>query len=236
MEEIIQDVVRHATEAAPHECCGLVVKAGDCLEYVRCKNIATDSEERFVIAPEEYAEVEDRGEIVMIAHSHVYKPPVASEADKVGCEKSNLPWLIVNYPVGNYEIIKPAGYRAPLLGRPFCKGSLDCYELIRDYYAVNLGIDLPDCYRPEVWFEEGRSLPLEHYASFGFVVVPIEELQPNDLILMRVGASVTNHCALYIGDNLILHHLIDRISSREVYGGFWRKVTTHVLRYVGRPE
>ena len=34
-----------------------------------------------------------------------------------------------------------------------------------------------------------------------------------------------------VDDNIILHHCHGRLSSRDVYGGYWRKVTTHVLRH-----
>jgi hypothetical protein len=31
---------------------------------------------------------------------------------------------------------------------------------------------------------------------------------------------------------LILHHLHGRLSSRDVYGGYWREVTRDVIRFV----
>ena len=34
-----------------------------------------------------------------------------------------------------------------------------------------------------------------------------------------------------LGDGLILHHLQGRLSSRDVYGGYWQKITTHILRH-----
>lgn len=236
MDNIIKEVVSHAAQTAPNECCGLVVEIGGELRYIRCKNIAADPQQRFVIPAEEYASAEDTGKIVMVAHSHVFKPVNPSEADKVGCERSRLPWLIVNHPNGNYTITKPIGYRAPLIGRPFCEGVLDCYELVKDYFALKRGIELPDYVRPEGWEHSGRSILVDNFEAFGFKRIEMSDLQPGDCLLMQKGASVVNHCAVYIGDNMILHHVRDRISGRDVYGGFWRKATTHALRYIGRPE
>ena len=231
MDEIVKQVIAHSRDAHPSECCGLVVKMGETLEYVRCPNVADDPSSRFVISPENYAEVEDSGEILMIAHSHNYLPPHPSEADKVGIEQSGLPWLIVNYPIGTHTITHPSGFKAPLLGRKFCKGSVDCYALVRDYYDQELGIDLPNYERPEVWHEVGRSILIENFSEFGFSQIDPNDMRPNDCLLMQVGSSVPNHCAVYLGDNKIFHHVKDRLSSRDVYGSFWRRATTHVLRY-----
>ena len=234
MNEIIEQVIAHANETQPNECCGLVVERNGAREYVRCTNISGDPLNQFVIDPEEYATVEDMGEIVMIAHSHNFIPPFPSEADKIGIEEFGLPWLIVNYPVGNHTITEPSGYRAPLIGRQFSKGVLDCYALVKDHYSEKLNIELPKYERPAVWHEIGNSYLLDNFRACGlFEEVQIEDLQPNDCILMQIGSTVPSHVAVYTGDNKILHHVIGRLSGYDVYGGFWRKVSTHAFRYVG---
>ena len=62
----------------------------------------------------------------------------------------------------------------------------------------------------------------------------MEELQYGDAILMQLGAKLPNHAAVYIGDQLILHHIQDRLSSRDVYGGYYVKSTAMVLRHESR--
>ena len=79
MNEIIEQVIAHANETQPNECCGLVIERNGVREYVRCTNVSGDPLNQFVIAPEEYAAVEDMGEIVMVAHSHCFIPPRPSE-------------------------------------------------------------------------------------------------------------------------------------------------------------
>lgn len=237
MNEIIEQVIAHANETQPNECCGLVIERNGVREYVRCANVSGNPLNQFVIDPEEFARVEDMGEIVMIAHSHCYTPPIPSEADKVGIEEHGVPWLIVNYPVGNHTITEPSGYRPPLLERPFVKGVLDCYALVKDYYAEKLTIELPHYERPAVWFEVGDSYLLDNFRGCGlFEEVSLEDLQPNDCILMQIGSPVPNHVAVYVGDDKILHHVIGRLSGHDVYGGFWRKVSTHAFRYVGEKQ
>lgn len=75
------------------------------------------------------------------------------------------------------------------------------------------------------------NLYLDHFEEAGFVQVDEVELRPHDAILMQAGADRPNHAAIYLGDNLILHHFFGRLSSRDVWGGYWRKCATHFLRH-----
>jgi cell wall-associated NlpC family hydrolase len=45
------------------------------------------------------------------------------------------------------------------------------------------------------------------------------------------GSGNPNHIAVYIGNEMILHHGHGRLSRRDIYGGFWQKHTTHHLRH-----
>ena len=47
---------------------------------------------------------------------------------------------------------------------------------------------------------------------------------------MQVLSNVPNHAAIYLGGDVIGHHLYGRLSGRDVYGGYYKKHTTHVLR------
>lgn len=231
-EDVVQAVRDHAAQEAPKECCGLVVVFKGRQRYIPCENHAPVGEDRFLIAPEQYAEVEDDHEIIAIAHSHVLIPPVPSQADLVGCEHSNLPWLIVNHPVGDYQVVMPSGYKAPLLGREFSHGVLDCYSLIRDYYEEVLNIEIPDFERPDDWWDAGLDLYMENFEKAGFSAVPVETMKPHDVILMTVGNSgKTNHGAVYLGDGKMMHHATGRLSSRDIYGGYWAKITRLVVRH-----
>jgi len=225
----------HAGRDYPREACGLVIVAHGRERYIACRNMAAGDVE-FILDPVDYAAAEDAGEIIAIVHSHPDLPPLPSEADRVQCEASGLPWIIVNWPTGAVHECAPSGYLAPLAGRTFHHGVLDCFALCRDYYQRTLGIALPDLPRADHWWVKGQNILLEHYAGMGFARVPAEDIRPHDALLMQVGARVPNHTGIYLGDNLILHHLYGRLSSRDVYGGYYRKVTTHVLRHQSQAE
>lgn len=227
-DSILAEIRAHAEREYPRESCGLVVIRRGKRRYIPCRNIA-EKNEHFVIHPEDQAAAEDSGAVVMVAHSHPNLPPIPSEADLIGCEKSGVPWLIVSWPTGAMHEFAPSGYSAPLIGRQFSHGVLDCYSLIQDYYKQELSVDLPDFERPDEWWLKGQNLYLEGFGVAGFVRV--DEPQKHDVLLMQVGSQVPNHGAIYLGDGCILHHQMNRLSSRDVYGGWYQKVTTHVLRH-----
>jgi proteasome lid subunit RPN8/RPN11 len=226
-------ILEHAKAEFPRECCGLIVVRKGRAVYVPCRNVA-ESNNQFRIDETDFAAAEDRGDIVTIVHSHPTSSPNPSKADLTQCEVSGLPWYIVNPLTGADHYFSPSGYYAPLHGREWIHGIHDCYSLIRDWYKEERGIDLPDFDREDEWWLKGKNLYHDNLAIAGFVVVPFEEMQIGDMLLMQIGSTVESHAALYIGENEILHHPRGRISGSEVYGGYWRKVTTTVCRYVGR--
>jgi proteasome lid subunit RPN8/RPN11 len=223
----------HAVREFPRESCGLVVRMAGEEAYLPCRNLAT-TESEFAIDPVDFARAEDMGEIMAVVHSHPNASAKASQADRVSCEASGLPWHIVSVPGGIWEAIQPSGYRAPYLGRVFTHGVLDCYSLIRDWYAGEKGISLPDFSRDAAWWEKGGNLYLENFQAAGFAPISTgAPLEVGDGILMQLRSKVTNHAAIYLGNDQILHHLQGRLSCRDVYGGYWKKITTLVVRHKG---
>lgn len=228
---ILEAIRRHAAADHPREACGLVVVAKGRERYVPCRNVAAGTE-HFVLPAEDYAAAEDIGEVVAVVHSHPDAPAAPSEADLVSCEASGLPWHILSWPADDLRTIEPSGYQAPLVGRAFAHGVLDCYTLVRDWYQRERGVLLPDFARRDDWWAHGEDLYLQHYVEAGFE--RISQDQPDlagDVILMQLRAPVPNHAAVYLGDGLMLHHLHGRLSSRDVYGGYWQEITRCVLRH-----
>lgn len=226
------DAWAHAQAEYPREACGLVVGG----VYVPCRNTAAGSTDHFALHAHDYAAAGERGTITALFHSHPNASANPSEADRVACEASGLPWHIVGVPSGVWTYLQPCGYRVPLIGRPFAHGVLDCYSLIRDWYAQERGIALPDFPRPDDWWAHGGNLYVEHFAEAGFTAIDEHALQNGDVILMQIKADVPNHGAIWLAGDVLLQHLCGRLSGRDVYGGYWRKHATHFLHYTGAPH
>ena len=241
LTDMIPFVRIHAEAEAPRECCGLIVTRADPprLMYIACTNLAKQTE-HFIIDPKGYARAEDTGAVIAIVHSHVYEPPEPSLADRTGIERSMLPWLIVNHPLGTYSITHPSGFVAPLIGRPFVHGVHDCYALVRDHYAGQ-GIVLNDYARTYGWWDdpEGPDMYRANFRTEGFVTVingqptsgDLAQLRTHDLILMRIRAVRDNHMAVYLGGGVILHHMIGQASRHEYFQEFYQRRTVAVMRH-----
>lgn len=223
----LSDIKHHALECYPRESCGVIIVKKGKEKYIPCKNLAPMND--FLIDPIDYANAEDEGAIIKIVHSHPNQSPLPSDADKIGCEKSGLPWLIISVPNMQVHEFAPSGYKTPLIGRSFKHGALDCYTFIRDYYDQTLNIQLPDFVRADNWWQGGENLYLEGYESAGFVRV--DDMQEHDVLLMQVASPVPNHGAIYVGSGKIQHHQVGRLSSTDIYGGWYRKIHTITLRH-----
>jgi cell wall-associated NlpC family hydrolase len=232
-EEILQEIRTHAAaefEATGRECCGLIIVQSGRWRYIPCTN-QHQGKSNFRISVIEQGMARMKGELVMVVHSHPFAAPDPTEADLTSCEESGVPWLIMNHPNGNYLVVEPSGYSAPLVGRQFCHGVNDCYTLIRDYYKRELGTQLPDFHREDHWWGHGQNLYLDGYASAGFKKIEDGSLNKHDVLLLQLRSPVPNHSAIYLGDGKILHHLFGRLSTIEAFDGYWAFNSVATLRH-----
>ena len=232
----------HAKNEYPRECCGVVVGG----KYIACMNIS-ENNDQFEIDPKDLAKAEDSGEIQAYVHSHPDASGRASDLDMHQIEFHAKPWIICAYPDIEFEVYEPCGYKSPLVGRNFHHGWQDCYSLVRDFYSRELGTELANFERKDKWWEDPdhKSLYIENFADIGFYEVA--EPQYGDMIVCKVGRTAhPNHAVIWLGSNsqlqseqseacvgstLILHHLYNRKSIREIYTNEWRERTVKILRH-----
>lgn len=225
--------LKHAKEQDPRESVGVLIVIKGKEQYYPCNNLSTYSQQCFILDPEDYVKADALGEITAIVHSHPVTPPSPSQADKVSCEQSGLKWHIVNPKTETWGYCEPTGYKPPLIGRQWVWGVTDCWSLVRDYYKEQHNIQLLDYQRPTTPQDFLDNPLFEQYAErTGFRQLNKDEkLQKGDVLLMSILHPTLNHVAIFLGDE-ILHHLADRLSTREPYNEWLLKCTGKRYRYV----
>lgn len=229
----------HANAEYPREACGVIVNK----EYIPCRNISAD-DAQFEIDPMDLVGAGKEGKIKAYVHSHPDGSCQPSMPDLVQMNLHGLPWIISNGT--EVALHKPSDYQAPLLGREYHHGLMDCYTLVKDYYQRELGITLNDYVRTDAWWESADSKPLylDNFKAEGFVEVDI--IKEHDLILCRLGRTAhVNHALIFIGDGqlssentedvisdcLVLHHPYNQMSLREMYGEQWQRRAAIIIRH-----
>lgn len=133
-----------------------------------------------------------------------------------------------------------------LIGKQFSMGKNDCYSILRAIYKDNLNIELPNYARPnDWWLEENVNYYVDRYKKEGFILLEdpsLEDLRPFDVMLIAIPDPrdlkrvVTNHCAIYLEQGMIVHHRMGTLSSIAPYRGVLRNLTTHIVRHKDIPD
>ena len=224
--------VEYAVNCLPKESCGLLAVINGKETFWPCKNLAEEPEEYFIIAPDDWADCEDQGELMGIVHSHTQGSAFPSEADKASCEYLGLPFYIYSIEQKNWHSFKPDGYKSGLLGRRWIWGKHDCWSLITDYFFEKKQIKLKNWPRPKKIKEFIQNPYFEKVLTgSGFKEVDKNNIEEFDVLLMIGVDDKLNHVALYIGNQTILNHNVNQLSCREIYDLEYIQNTKKVYRY-----
>lgn len=118
------------------------------------------------------------------------------------------------------------------------KTGMDCFNLCRYVYEQETGITIPFMSHDHCniidtdWANKTNEQFFEQEVANNPNCLKVSEPKVLDFILLSVGSTnVTNHCALYVDYNKILHIMIDRTSWVSPYGNYYKQYTTGVYRW-----
>lgn len=223
----------HALAEYPREAVGYVVDG----KYCPQQNAAPNPRDAFMVLPNP-----DKWDLVQaVIHSHTNGNGAPGRADMAGQVASDVPWGLT---VTDGAVASPLIWwgdhvlGAPLIGRRFVPGVMDCYELGRAWYWQERGIKLPAVPRDSEWWLRGEDLLEAGFRGAGFSRVgPEDSPRAGDALLMAIPATGrVNHCAVLLEGDLMLHHRTGRLSCREPWSGAWRRLTRLVVRHEQDPR
>jgi len=238
---ILIDLKKHAEGQAPNEMCGFIVDDN----FIPYTNKADEPEANFKLSGKDFIDASMRGEIKCVVHSHNNCDWV-SKADQIEQQKHKIPFGVVFLKNNKYSNIIFWGDQLlvqDLIGRPFIHGVYDCYGLVRDYYRTKCGVNMLEHFREMDWWDHKKDdkgniiEPAENVLIDGIkkedaYEVSLNDIKEHDLIFFKIKGHFCNHTAVYLGKDLILHHMFDRLSNREPIGRY-RRFITNIFRLRG---
>lgn len=215
---LTDQIISHAKQAYPNECCGLIVDG----DYIACDNVADNPSETFRISRDDWQPAD------VVVHSHPQGQCYLSGADRAAQHKMRCDWWLVVANADSWELIK---YRyAPLLrGRTFDYGKRDCYSIIEDAYML-CGIALMKYERKGEAQEITDNAFIVNFPKSGFYQIELVDMQPGDVILTSIRGNA-NHASIYLGNEQVLHHPYGGLSRREGFCDVWHKSMHSVWRH-----
>lgn len=229
-KKLTETIFNHVKDEYPKEACGIICQKSRIKKYFPCQNLSNKPTDHFELSPEDYANAEDWGIPIAIVHSHCGDgvTTLPSELDKLQCDATQLPWIIVSWPEGDIRTIQPRGER-DLEGRTFVLGYADCWTLIMDYYRKNHDITLNNYSVDRHWWESGENRYMDNWQKEGFIEFEGDP-KDGDMVIMQVQSDVPNHAGVLVNNGMLLHHLYGQLSTIIPYSDYWRDRTVKIVR------
>jgi proteasome lid subunit RPN8/RPN11 len=214
----------YALSCFPNEACAFVVDG----QLILVENTHPEPQNNFSISSQDHLIFLNAQGFL---HSHPDGISGPSAHDMQVQKACNIPFGVCSVrdgQTGNINWWSSDTINAPLIGRPFIHGIYDCYSLTRSFFHQEKGLFLEDVPRNFLWWEKGENLIEDNFAKYPFHKV--DDLEPYDVILMKVGSKVINHTAVYLGDNVLIHHIGMGVSCKDYVTRYAKRVTL-ILRY-----
>jgi cell wall-associated NlpC family hydrolase len=234
---LLEDMKRHAMEQFPEESCGVLTEDA----YIPIPNVAEQPHVDFLMAAAPWHELYLSGVVRAVVHSHSSGTAHPSKSDMISQRDVALPFgiVVMNNKTSVREVFwfgdQARDMTRPYEGRVFRHGVDDCYELAREWYKRERNVSLPYFPRNANWWNTGDEVLRDNFADMGFKEIDFRQLKPGDALLMHIMSQKINHCGVYSGNDILLHHLWGsenrvRYSRRDNIHA-WRSSISKCLRY-----
>lgn len=223
-------IKNHAIKDSPFECCGFVVEHKSNFFCIPVKNIAKDKENDFRISTQDFLNIKSNFNILYIYHSHPQDNFDFSNSDKISADRLQINYILYCCKNNEFKIYEANTFKNKYIGRFYEYRKYDCFTLIRDYYLNELNQNLDINYTESIIDIDVKQYFIDNYKNKNLRMISAnEKIKENDILLID-GIRNNSHCALYLGNNKILHQPMFSFSKIENYCNFHRRHTDLVFR------
>ena len=220
-EKIKEKIKEHTLSDIENESCGLIIEDGT---VIPCENRAEDSKVHFIIAAGDIKKAQKQGWIEAVYHSHVFqneKEDGLSDEDIVIAEYFNVHSVVYSVKDDKFYEYFPTGKPIEYIGRPYIRGVLDEFHLIRDYYKKELNIEIADL--------KNKNIEI-FLQNNGFCEV--DAAKKHDILVLKWSGDTTKKkMALYLSDDKILVHPEFEMSKFVNYNYGLKRWTEKIYRH-----
>lgn len=239
LPETKRKIKEHALQNPLEECCGFVFDNG---KTYHSENSADDRSKRFSVSTYSYIHAAKIGKIYAIYHSHIGANYNFSEFDKLNADNHKFNYLVYSIQSDAFNFYPHNSTTNKYSGVDFKIGEHDCYSLVKNYYANELGFNIIDNglidERKDDWlqskptiFEDIFELNKEKLARLELSCP--KELIKNDILLFnyfKPTGHVVHHLGIYLGDNTFMHHPRRKFSIIEILDDLYFNWVDSVVR------
>ena len=227
-EDMFSQIKQHAINVAPQECCGVILIKKGKRKYYPCDNVSKELD-CFIIDSLQYTRLSLQGDIEFIVHSHT-TGNTPSEHDIQACESLKIPYLIYYIETDTYSIHCHKNYNK-LIGREYVFGEQDCFEAARDWFITHNIIMPPR----KNWLDNDQDTNYNYMENevMEWPVEQVQDLKYGDILLLSVFSKKPNHIAIYLDNDIIFHHAVNRLSCRENMYPYWAENIYGIYRFKG---
>ena len=209
-----------------NEICGIMIAD----TIYPCKNVSVNPIKNFSISSLDYLKLSKIGKIDYIYHSH-NKNAAFSEFDKINLYNLKLKGLLYCKNTDSFHYFLPESYQNKYVGRQFEIGVSDCLSLVSDYYKNELNIELPNIKREDGWYKKAPNIINENI-PLALIKVELKNGQKNDIAVFDLLNNGTPcHFGIYLGNDLILHHSRNKLSTIELMSPERKRRIAYLLRW-----
>ena len=242
--ENVAAIREHACKEYPNECVGVVTIDG----YIPLENTSDQPTISGEIDKKVYLSILASTPILAFVHSHPNGPNCPSGKDMFSQMEMAVPFVIIstNGQACLQPIIWGDQLEPPALDlKGFIHGVQDCYERIRHFGMLHGfgefdNVTLDNFPRDWQWWLKGSDLYRDNFKDQGWKIIPFEEREARDALLLSIRSPVPNHGGVLIEKDVMYHLSTGEMPFEPMRSPQYKPINNFksfspmCLRYIGK--